>query len=85
MAPKPAKAAKTPEARAREAEMIREQLDHLGFPDESLADVRRALDEFAGEGWGLTKTYRMPDLGVAVSLLLSTQPRVISYARVGKL
>jgi hypothetical protein len=72
-------------ARRREAEMIRVQLEDLGFPAGALADVAAALDDFASKGWGLTRTFRMPELGVAVMLLLSTQPRVTSYARVRKM
>lgn len=79
------KATKTPDAKKREAEMIQDQLDHLGFPAETLTPIRKALSDFVDQGWGSTQTHRMPDLGVKVTLLLSTQPHVVSYARVSKL
>lgn len=72
------------DARRREAQLIGGQLDDLGFPEETLVDVRAALEEFAARGYGVTKTFRFRELGVAVTLLLSTQPHVTSYARVSR-
>lgn len=80
-AAKPAKAAKAEEVRRREAEMILVQLGDLGFPDETLSGIRRALDDFC-QGWGSTSTHAFPDLGVTVLLQLSVQPHVTSFARV---
>ena len=79
MAPKKTK---SEEERRREAEMIRVQLEDLGFPEEALHGVKRALEDFGGKGWGATETFKFPGLGVSVLLLLSTQPHVTSYARV---
>lgn len=64
--------------------MIRGQLDDLGFPGETLREVQSALDDF-GDGHGATRTFRFPELGVGVSLRLSTQPHIVSFARVHKL
>ena len=75
---------KTEEARRAEAGLIRAQLSDLGFPEETLAPIDDALTAFARHGVGYTGTHRMRDLGVAVHLLLSTQARVVSYARVGR-
>lgn len=75
---------KPDDARRREAGAIRAQLGDLGFPEEALREVEAALEDFC-TGWGLTKTYRMPELGVAVLLQLSTQAHVVSFARVRKL
>ena len=75
---------KTDEVRRKEAELIRSQLDELGFPEESLKDVQAALSDFC-QGWGSTRTFKFPDLGVSVLLLLSTQAHITSYARVRKL
>lgn len=73
---------KTPETRQQEARLIREKLGEMGFVDEALGDVDRALDDFAARGWGSTATHTFPELGVAVVLLLSVQAHVTSYARV---
>lgn len=66
--------------------MIRVQLEDLGIPPDTLAlrGVTSALNDYAAKGWGLTQTFRLPELGVAVLLLLSTQPHITSYARVRK-
>lgn len=77
--PKPVK---TPEARAREAELIRAQLADLGFAHDALTGMVADLDRFSAEGVGCTATHRFPEYGVRVILLLSTQPHVTSYARV---
>lgn len=79
-------AAKDAASRRREADMLRAQLEDLGVAAETLAlhGVAAALDEFADRGWGLTRTFRLPEAGIAVTLLLSTQARVTSYARVRK-
>lgn len=82
--PKEPKEPKSREARAREAEMIRTQLADLGFPT-GASDIWGALDEFVDMGFGLTRAWKFGDLGVEVMLLLSTQPRVTSYARVRRL
>lgn len=79
------KPVKSPEARAREAEMIREQLDQLGFPEEALRAPRGVLEAFRDEGRGATEEFRYPDLGVSVVLQLSVQPHVVSFARVRRL
>lgn len=76
---------KSDDARRREADAIRVQLGDLGFPEEALREVDAALHEFREDGWGLTKAYKMPDLGVQVLLQLSTQAHVTSFARVRKL
>lgn len=78
------KARKTPEARAREAEMIRMQLDDLGLPREEVAEAHRALDSFSIDGIGSTQSWRVPGFGVTVTLLLSTQPHIVSFAKVSK-
>lgn len=75
---------KSEDVRRRETDLIRAQLDELGFPEESLEDIGRALQEFSARGYGVTKTYRFADLGVTVTLLLSTQPHITSYARVSR-
>lgn len=75
---------KEEDARRGEAALIGGQLDGLGFPEEALADVRAALEEFVSRGYGVTKTFRFRELGVAVTLMLSTQPHVTSYARVSR-
>lgn len=69
-------------AREREADLIRRQLEDLGFAHDVLGDVYAALDRFATRGEGSTTTHRFPGYGVKVILLLSTQPHVTSYARV---
>jgi hypothetical protein len=71
--------------RAREARLITSQLEDLGIPEADLAPLKAALDAFAREGHGLTETYRLRALGVRVTLQLSTQPHVTSFARVGRL
>lgn len=81
----PAKPAKRPEARAKEAEMILIQLEDLGFPAQDLEDVRQALEAFVRDGTGWTHTYKRRHLGVEVLLQLSTQSHVTSFARVRRL
>lgn len=78
---KAAKPVKTEDVRRREAEMILVQLGDLGFPDDALSGIRRALDDFC-RGWGSTSTHAFPELGVTVLLQLSLQPHVTSFARV---
>lgn len=80
MAPKPTK---TQAQRTAEAVRIRAQLEEFGFPEETLTDIKDALRDFVN-GYGVTKTYVMRDLGVSVLLLLSLQPHVTSYARLRK-
>lgn len=76
-----AKETKSQEARAREARMILVQLQDLGVPERALEAMRATLDDFVG-GVGATQTWTLRDEGVKVTLLLSTQPHVVSYARV---
>ena len=76
------KAVKDQVSRGREAEMIREQLDHLGFPEEMQGGLRTAFADFVDNGVGCTRRFKFRALGVEVVLLLSLQPRVTSYARV---
>lgn len=77
-----AKNPKAAEARVREAEMIRSQLDDLGLPDtDEVVAIRAALDEFARDGVGTTRTWTLPGFGVRVTVLLSTQAHITSYAR----
>lgn len=76
---------KAPEVRRREAEMIRVQLEDLGFPESALDAPKKVLEEFADKGYGSTTTHRLPDLGVAVVLQLSMQPHVMSFARLKKI
>lgn len=78
------KPAKQEEARAREAEMIRVQLEDLGFPEDDLKPIKEALQTFVDRGEGWTETYKLPHLGVEVLLQLSMQPHVVSFARVRK-
>ena len=73
---------KQPEDRRREAEMISSQLDDLGFPAGDVEDIKAALERFAADGEGCTRTWKFPGFGVGVTLLLSTQPHIVSYARV---
>lgn len=79
------KISKNEEARAREAEMIRSQLDDLGLPEAEVREVNAALDAFARDGVGITRTWKVPGFGVAITLLLSTQPHIISYAKLSRL
>ena len=81
----PKAAPKTADARAAEARLIRAQLGDLGFPDDALGPVDAALAAFVREGVGFTGAHRVRELGVAVHLLLSTQARVVSHARVRRL
>lgn len=74
-------ALKDKETRAREADMIRAQLNHVGFPAAELQDIEKDLHDFVEQGWGCTRTYRMPHLGVSVLLQLSTRTHSTSYAR----
>lgn len=79
------KPSKAREDRAREAEMIRRQLDDLGFPEESLKGIMATLEAFVEEGVSATQTFKFRDLGASVLLQLSMQPHVISFARVRRL
>lgn len=79
------KTPKAPEVRRREAEMIRVQLEGLGFPESALEAPNKVLEEFVTKGFGSTTTHRLPDLGVAVMLQLSMQPHVMSFARLRKI
>lgn len=72
-------------ARRREAKMLMGQLEDLGFPEETLTSVRAALEDFATEGYGVTRTFPFREFGVSVLLQLSTQPHVTSFARVRKM
>lgn len=72
-------------ARAREAELIRSQLDDLGLPPSDIQGPLDALRTFETEGVGATRTWKVPAFGVAVTVLLSTQPHIVSYAKVGRL
>ncbi len=73
---------KDKETRAREAAAIRRQLADLKIPDAALAEVDAALDSFRDEGYGVTATYKLRDLGCAVALQLSTRAHTTSFARV---
>lgn len=79
---KPPKPRKDADARRREARLIRTQLQDLGIPDQDLEPVGAALDEFVDRAEGVTRTFKLPHLGVAVLLQLSMQPHVVSFARV---
>lgn len=79
------KTPKPPEVRRREAEMIRVQLEGLGFPESALESPNKVLEEFVTKGYGSTTTHRLPDLGVAIMLQLSMQPHVMSFARLRKI
>lgn len=79
-----AKALKSEEARRREVEMIRSQLDDLGLPEADVRGVHAALDEFARDGVGQTRTWKMQGFGVGITLLLSTQPHITSYAKLSR-
>lgn len=81
----PKKPSKSDAARRIESGRIGSQIDALGIPEELLTEVRAALEEFAINGHGVTKTVRLPDLGAGISLLLSTQPHIVSYARIHSL
>jgi len=80
-----ARPVKDREARAAEAEMIRGQLDDLGFPAYDADPLHKALRDFADLGYGTTEKHSFPHLGVSVTLQLSTQPHIVSYARVSRL
>lgn len=83
--PRPARQPKSAEARAREAGMIRTQLEDLGFPAQDLEEIREALDAFVRDGASWTGTYKRRHLGVEVLLQLSMQAHVTSFARVRRL
>ncbi len=77
------KVLKSEDVRAREAEMIRSQLDDLGFPDsEEIQAVHEALHVFVRDGTGVTHAWKMREFGVTIILLLSTQPHITSYAKI---
>jgi hypothetical protein len=80
-----AKPVKAGEARAAEAALILRQLQDLGFPDEDLRLPREALAAFADRGEGMTDVYKYRHHGVEVRLQLSTQPHVVSFARVRRI
>lgn len=65
--------------------MIRSQLDDLGLPGADLQPIHAALDEFAKEGVGVTQAWKLPGFGVRITVLLSTQPHIISYAKISRL
>lgn len=75
---------KAPQVRAREVEMIRSQLDDLGLSRTDIAGVHDSLETFAADGTGVTRSWKVPAFGVTVTLLLSTQPHVVSYAKISK-
>lgn len=78
-------AKKDAETRRREAEMIRRQLEDLGFPAGAFAPetaLGGVLREFAEEGWGATTTLTFREFGVKVMLQLSTGAHAASFARV---
>ena len=75
-------APKTADTRAQEAGMIASQLRDLGLPDAELGEILAAVHEFAAQGVPITRTWKFSGVGVAVTLLLSTRPHIISYARV---
>lgn len=64
--------------------MIRLQLDDLGLPREDIAGAHEALAAFAAAGEGLTRSWKVPAFGVTLTLLLSTQPHIVSYARISR-
>ena len=75
-------APKSAEARRGEADRIAAQLDDVGVPEDALRDMKAELERFAAQGLGCTRTWKFPEVGAAVSLLLSTQAHITSYARV---